>query len=230
MILNFLRNIKKSLVGLLKFRTSKISIDPKMSIEQQRVLPWIRDNGDRTHRLQYDLSEKDIVIDLGGYEGQWASDIFSMYCCQIYIFEPVPEYAKNIQKRFQKNKHMKIYQFGLASDNINTKISVTGDSSSSYKPNENMIDIQLVKASDFLEENRIYFINLLKINIEGGEYDLLEHMISTNLISKVQNIQIQFHDFFPDAKDRMKELQNQLAHTHKLTYQYEFVWENWVLR
>lgn len=230
MILNFLRNIKKSLVGLLKFRTSKISIDPKMPIEQQRVLPWIRDNGDRTHRLQYDLSEKDIVIDLGGYEGQWASDIFSMYCCQIYIFEPVPEYAKNIQKRFAKNKHMKIYQFGLASDNINTKISVTGDSSSSYKPSDEMIDVKLIKCSDFFEENKTPFVSLMKINIEGGEYDLLEHMISSNLISNIQNIQIQFHDFFPDAKNRMRQIQTHLARTHKLTYQYEFVWENWLLK
>lgn len=230
MIAKFKKVIRFSIDTVLRL-TRKNSIEnAQLTPQQIRVLPWIRDNGDKTHRLQYNLSEQDIVIDLGGYEGQWASDIFSMYCCQIYIFEPVPEYAENIKKRFAKNKYINIYEFGLASNNINTRISVTGDSSSSYKAGDLMIDIQLTKASDFFENNHISYVSLLKINIEGGEYDLLEHMISTNLISKIQNIQIQFHDFFPDAKDRMKEIQNQLAHTHKLTYQYEFVWENWVLR
>jgi FkbM family methyltransferase len=215
---------------LLKSVKSDSCDELHLSIEQQRVLPWIKDNGDKTHRLNYDLSDESLVIDLGGYEGQWASDIFSMYCCKVYIFELVPDYANNIKNRFAKNKHIKVYPFGLASNNITTKISVTGDSSSSYKPSGEMIDVQLMSASDFFEDNNISFVNLMKINIEGGEYDVVEHLISTNLITKIQNIQIQFHDFFPDAKDRMREIQSHLAITHKLTYQYEFVWENWVLR
>ena len=230
MIAKFRKITRFIIDATLRLVGAKYIRSGQLTPQEIRVQPWIRDNGDRTHRLQYDLSEQDIVIDLGGYEGQWASDIFSMYCCQIYIFEPVPEYAKNIQKRFAKNKHIKIYQFGLASENIKTRISVTGDSSSSYKSGDNMVDIQLMKASDFLESNKTHFINLLKINIEGGEYDLLEHLILTNLISKIQNIQIQFHDFFPDAKERMNKIQESLARTHKLTYQYEFVWENWILR
>ena len=197
---------------------------------RQRVLPWVRDDGDKTHRLNYDLSDESLVIDLGGYEGQWASDIFSMYCCKVYIFEPVPVYVNNIKRRFVKNENIIVYPFGLASNNLTTKISVTGDSSSSYKPSGEMIDVQLMSASDFFEGKNITFVNLMKINIEGGEYDLLEHLISTNLIKKIQNIQIQFHDFFPDGKNRMSEIQSHLALTHKLTYQYEFVWENWVLR
>jgi hypothetical protein len=32
------------------------------------------------------------------------------------------------------------------------------------------------------------------------------------------------------AFDRMRAIQEQLAITHQLTYQYEFVWENWRLK
>lgn len=202
----------------------------QLTPQEERVLPWIRDNGDKTHRLNYDLSDESLVIDLGGFEGQWASDIFSMYCCKVYIFELVPDYVNNIKSRFLKNGNIIVHAFGLASNNTTTKISVTGDSSSSYKPSGDMIDVQLISARDFFEENNISLVNLMKINIEGGEYDLLEYLISTNLINKIQNIQIQFHDFFPDAKERMNKIQELLARTHKLTYQYEFVWENWVLR
>ena len=67
----------------------------------------------------------------------------------------------------------------------------------------------------------------MKINIEGAEYDLLEHLIDTGLISNIHNIQVQFHDFVSNAEQRMIMLQKELEKTHGLTYQYPFVWENW---
>jgi len=33
----------------------------------------------------------------------------------------------------------------------------------------------------------------------------------------------------PDAKARVQNIRRQLERTHRLTYQYDFVWENWRL-
>ena len=46
----------------------------------------------------------------------------------------------------------------------------------------------------------------------------------------IANIQVQFHDFVLDAESRMKSIQADLRKTHELTYQYDFVWENWKLK
>jgi hypothetical protein len=46
-------------------------------------------------------------------------------------------------------------------------------------------------------------------------------------VRQIENIQVQFHDFVPDAEGRMQRIQEKLAQTHELTYQYLFVWENW---
>lgn len=70
-------------------------------------------------------------------------------------------------------------------------------------------------------------INLLKINIEGGEYDLLEHIIQHNLQEKIENIQVQFHKNIDDSECRRKNIQQLLKKTHVLTYNYDFIWENW---
>lgn len=67
----------------------------------------------------------------------------------------------------------------------------------------------------------------MKINIEGGEYELIEHFIESEFVKEIRDIQVQFHDFIPDAGVRMKKIQEELKNTHFLTYQYEFVWENW---
>ena len=69
------------------------------SPREKMVALWFRDCGDQTKRLDYDLDENSVVFDLGGYEGQWASDIFSRYCCTVYVFEPVKPYYDFIKSK-----------------------------------------------------------------------------------------------------------------------------------
>lgn len=205
-----------------------LSVSP--SVQRLRVIPWFKDNGDKTHRLNYDLNENSLVFDLGGYEGQWANDIFGKFVCNIYVFEPYIKFALNIKERFEKNSKIKVYQFGLASETKKTNFFISADGSSIFEKSENQTEVQFIRALDFMNENNITKIDLMKMNIEGGEYDLLEHLIETGFISKTDNIQVQFHDFIPDAENRMKNIQKDLSKTHYLTYQYEFVWENWKLK
>jgi len=191
-------------------------------------LKWRQDRGDKTHRLDYDLNENSVVFDLGGYEGQWSSDIFSRYCCNIYIFEPVTDFADLILKRFKKNPKIRIFHFGLAERTHQEIISVNNDASSIFsKKTGKYEEITLIRASEFIKQNSINHIDLMKINIEGGEYHLLEHLIESGLISTIDNIQVQFHEFIPDAEKRMEKIQNEMIKTHYLTYQYKFVFENW---
>ena len=192
---------------------------------------WVKDSGDKTHRLNYGLNQKSIVFDLGGYEGQWASDIFSKYQCTIFIFEPYSIYADNIKKRFELNPCIHLFPFGLSSSNSSSELYISDDASSIYKrATGSSVSIKLVSFTDFVNENKISQIDLIKINIEGGEYDILENLIARGWIKNIKNIQVQFHDFVPDAYQRMKAIQGALEKTHQLTYQYEFIWENWQLK
>lgn len=198
-----------------------------MNTEQKRSLPWFAANGDKTLRLDYDLTNNSIVFDLGGYEGQWASDVFARYCCKIHIFEPVEEFVRNIEKRFSRNNSIVAHHFGLSDETKKSIISVAEYGSSTFKKGERSQEIFFVKAVNFMLEHEITHIDLMKINIEGGEYDLLDHLIETGFINNIDNIQVQFHDFVPDAEQRMRNIQERLQETHHLTYQYPFVWENW---
>ena len=195
------------------------------------LVHWASVQGDKTLRLFYEeLDEESTVLDLGGYEGQWASDIYAMYRCRIHVFEPVDEFAENIRLRFVNNPDIFVYRFGLSDCNQVLMLSKDKDSSSVYKIGKSQIKIYTIKALDFFEENKIELVDLMKINIEGAEYDLLDHLIITGLVKKIKNIQIQFHSFVPNANRRMKDIQECLSETHELTYQYRFVWENWVLK
>ena len=80
---------------------------------------------------------------------------------------------------------------------------------------------------EWMQLFNIVEIALLKINIEGGEYDLLDELIASGIIGRIRNIQVQFHDFIEESDDRMAEITNRLSATHKTTFSYRYVWDNW---
>ena len=190
---------------------------------------WVYDRGDQNLRYTYNLDSDSIVFDLGGYRGDFASKIYEKYGSKIYIFEPVDEYFKHIDKRFLGNKNIKVYNFGLSSVNKKTNISLNDNGSSVYgaSSSSELEPIELRNISDFITENDIRKIDLMKINIEGGEFDVLPELIKTDQINMVTNLQVQFHKFVDQAKLKRREIRKQLRSTHKLTFDYYFIWENW---
>lgn len=223
--------IRKFIIKVLIKAANLLSNNEKfISSKNLRVIPWLRDNGDNTHSLIHFLKEDSIVFDLGGYMGDWSKEIYKRYKCNIHIFEPVSKFYLHIKENLKSGK-ICINQFGLAERTYETDIFISNEASSLYnnysKQKEN---IQLIDFMEYINERQINKIDLLKINIEGAEYDLLEYIIQNNYVLKIKNIQVQFHDFFPDSEKRMKHIQSELNKTHKLTYQYPFIWENWQLR
>ena len=197
---------------------------------EKNVKSWFADEGDLQHRLNYnELDSGSVVFDLGGYKGQWTSDIYSKYLCKIYVFEPVDQFYKIISGRFKKNPAIEVFNYGLGPVEKEEIIHVSKDSSSIHRSVGATEKISIKDMRSFLSEHQITKIDLLKINIEGGEYDLLEYIISTGVIDRITNVQVQFHNFIPDAASRMEAIQNQLSVTHNRTFYYRFVWENWKL-
>ena len=192
---------------------------------------WEDTNEKLDYRYNYpDLQESSLVYDLGGFRGQWSSDMYAKYRCKIEIFEPHPEFFKKIENRFSKNEDIIVHSFGLASTDSAIDLNVDGDATSSFKKGKTTVRGKLRNIGDFLAKKSVDKIDLMKINIEGGEYDLLENLIDTGLIEKVKRLQIQFHHFIPEAEERMLKIQESLETTHKVTYQFIFLWEDWKLK
>lgn len=220
--------IKKAIKILINYNDKKTTLSPNDIIQHNRVQPWFAIKGDETLRLDYDLNSDSLVFDVGGYKGEFATEILCKYDSNIYVFEPIKDFFGIIKNKFLKNKKVKPFNFGLSGENSSLQISLSDNSSSIYLNGERTEKIELKSIVEFLKAHNIKEVDLIKINIEGGEYELLESLIANDFINTFKNIQVQFHDFLIEgAKERMNEIQKNLAKTHKLTYQYEFVWENW---
>jgi len=188
---------------------------------------WFGDNGDKTHRLNYELNEDSVVFDLGGFEGGWSADIVEKFNCNVYIFEPVQVYYEKIVDRFKSNSKVRAFNIGLCNKNELVDIFYNGDSSSMIFKTSTVEKIQIKNICDFLDDIKINKIDLIKINIEGAEFDLLDEIINRGYQDKFDNIQVQFHKMFDDCYERRDAIRKKLSETHHLTYDYTFVWENW---
>lgn len=198
--------------------------------EEEIQQKWLSAQGDRTFRLNYDLNAASLVVDAGGYQGEWSANIFNKYHCKVYIFEPVFEFYHNIEMRFLNTPKIKVFNYGLAGRNRTEVIAVCADSSSIFRDSDRQVPIKLIDSVEFFDWLGLDVIDLIKINIEGGEYELLDHLLKTGFIKKIKNIQVQFHQFVKDARARSATIQHHLSKTHYLTYQFPFVWENWLIK
>lgn len=193
--------------------------------EECRVLPWYKKDGDKNLRIDYALDSSSVVYDVGGYHGDWAEDIHKKYGATIEVFEPVERFVKLLQKKFTGNDKIHIYPYGLSDKNETATISLEEASSSLFKTKGSSEKIKLVAAHTIIGPNDK--IDLMKMNIEAGEYALLEDLIKHDLVKNITDIQIQFHVFIDNADSRRKKLQSELSKTHELTYSYRYIWENW---
>lgn len=211
-------------INKLSYRLQR-SLNPN---EQQKLYnEWFAARGDKTLRFQYELTHDSLVFDVGGYKGQWAAEIYERFGCRVFVFEPVKKYAQEIQKRFEGVPRVKVFPYGLGASNRTDTISIDDDASSLFRKAEDAEEIGIRNVVDFLEAENVRDINLIKINIEGGEYELLESLLQSGACENIKDLQVRFHNVFPEAEARMTAIQDALSVSHDLTWQYRFIWENW---
>lgn len=206
--------------------------DPNFAIQARRVKKWYDDPGHEQRRFTYALDGNSVVFDLGGYKGEFAKDIYCRYGCRVFIFEPVKKFYEHIKTEFSNNKNINVFQFGLGPGDFLTEISLDENASSIFTHGDGRQEkISIKSFNNFIEEQGISRIDLMKVNIEGGEYDLIESILAAGNAGKIVNLQVQFHDFIiENAANRMHAIYKQLEQTHELTWHYEFVWDNWKLK
>jgi FkbM family methyltransferase len=190
---------------------------------------WVRDRGDEKARLDYDLNDQSVVFDVGGYEGAWSQAIHSRFKSRIYIFEPIARFYKHISDQFKNFSNIDVYCYGLSNQNEKTSISINNDASSLFADGVVHETVCIRDIAEVVQELNVNQIDLMKINIEGAEYPLLDRLIETGDIEKIRDIQVQFHLFVPHARRHYAAIAKNLKKTHTLTWRYPFVWENWSL-
>ncbi len=185
--------------------------------------------------LLYDLpvSTGSLVIDAGGYEGEWTAKMIVRYGCRSEIYEPFPHYADHCKSLYANNAMVCVHAAALGGSARITKFSFAANGTSEFRRGTRDAEIIEAPVDDIslvLDALGGEPIACLKLNIEGGEYEVLERLISTNQITRCNSLLIQFHPQPEGWEPRLKNIVAHLRATHERKWYYPMVWEKWVKR
>lgn len=145
------------------------------------------------------LQDSDVVtiFDLGANRGDTVQIYLELFPkCIVHAFEPFPGSFEMLAQRFAGNKRVILNMSAIASEektaqmfvnyNVDTnsllKPMVTGLSSDKSAKNINSIDITTITIEQYCIKNKIEKIDILKMDIQGGEYAALQGGV--NLINE----------------------------------------------
>lgn len=186
-------------------------------------------------RYDYPMTPDSLVLDCGGYEGNFARLINEKYGCRVVIFEPVKAFFKQCRTMFDTEHPMNIEvrHEGVGAWERDTEFHIHGDGTGLHTdtvfPKEKLEreKVHIIRLSEWIGEKRI---DLLKLNIEGMEFETIADLITTGRIRQVVNLQVQFHRIRNSDEQLHSIMRNELLHTHRLTHDFPFCWELFTLR
>ncbi len=205
----------------------RILTDPAYRSFRREIKRFRRDKGRGTPGRYDGLPPDAIAFDLGGYKGEWTAHMRAAYDCSVHVFEPHPSFATAIAARFHDDPKVVAHDCAMGATNGVMRLSDSADASSAFATGGPSVDGKVRAARDVLAEIGSADVDVCKINIEGGEYEILPHLIDTGLIRRFVTLTIQFHDFSPGDPQRRAQIREGLARTHDCAWCYDFVWEEW---
>ena len=148
--------------------------------------------------------DKVVVFDLGTNLGSFVDKIvktFGKNNLQLHLFEPQDQLHEILLKKFSNIGI--INKFGIGKENGLYKFYINSiNSQSSFLNNHNIGEIvseemvEVKRLDNYIEENEIAKIDILKIDIEGKEHDALISMgkYLEEKIAKYIKIEMNFND------------------------------------
>jgi hypothetical protein len=86
--------------------------------------------------------------------------------------------------------------------------------------------VPAIDFAQFIQESS-QEIALVEMNIEGGEYAVIPHLIATGQINNIRILLIQFHMYSLNEEYLRSQVRERLSLTHTLVFSYDWVWEKW---
>lgn len=174
------------------------------------------------------LTSESVCIDAGAHEGHWSYEIYQRYKCRIVALEPIPEYVAKTHKRLDGTGAV-VIPVALGGWTRLESFGVHGAMSGAFSNGTPQI-VSMAGIVDLLKLLKIGEVDLLKLNIEGGEFEVLETIMGLFEFFRFKNIVVQPHTCVPDYERRWKAIQEGLAGTHTCLFAEPWCWEGWSLK
>lgn len=138
----------------------------------------------------YEVQPGDVVVDLGACVGMMSAHALDKGASKVYMVEGNRELLKtaisNVSEYMMNEPDPKVYPVNC----------IIGSSNGVYKTHEDKLgldEIDHMTFKEFIDVYDIPYIDYLKIDIEGSEYDILNEENRWYLMNNVKHMAIEIH-------------------------------------
>ena len=181
-------------------------------------------------RHAYNLNRDSVCVDAGAFHGGWAATMSEKYGCIVLGFEPIKSFFEIASKNAAHVPRVTLFNCGLGGSFRHETFSVQNDSTGVFAGSEVKERVPILPLVPHLRQVHRGTFDVLKLNIEGMEYEVMEHIIAENALTMFRNYQTQFHTCAPDYQKRYEAIAAALSQTHELQWREPFVWEGWAIK
>ena len=151
------------------------------------------------------LKSWECVVDLGANVGLFSSCV-SERACKVFSYEPFPGNREHLEKNCQTRENVTVIHKAVAGKpgTIRLFIPESKGCTGSYSSfpdlrvtTESYQEVPSITLNQVFSDNKIYRCDLLKIDIEGQEYEVL-HSTDDEVLSRTIRIHGEYHNVEPD--------------------------------
>lgn len=151
--------------------------------------------------IQKCLDRDIIVYSFGlGEDIQFEKDVSKRHDCVVYAFDPTPKSLNYVKNTLSENSSIKVYPYALSDKNCTLDFFlpknpnyVSGSLTKSPGTSDSKIEVEAHSIQFLMEKFGHTEIDVLKMDIEGAEYDVLESLIDSGTINNIGQICVEFH-------------------------------------
>lgn len=170
-------------------------------------------------RYDYPLDAESVVFDCGAYEGDFARAIAHRYGCRVFAFEPCRRFFEIARATVKAFPNVVVYNFAVGGSTRDAELAVRGDSTSLHSKSHETQTVRVFALGQLLGiVDSPPVVDLMKLNVEGAEYEILEHAIEAGILTRFKNIQVQWHGNVEYPASRRAKIVDELLKTHDHTW------------
>lgn len=151
------------------------------------------------------------ILDVGSFYGN-ASYYFSPFAKTIYAFEPTAESFEvlNFQLDFNEITNVKPYQMAVSNTDGEATFfhqagNKTMNSLTPANPSQDTEKVQTIRLDTFFEQEGIEHVDLVKLDVEGMEYDIICGDGFANVADKIDLVTGEIHSWANRHPNQLKE-------------------------
>lgn len=197
---NFATKIRK----LIKFFSGRYS---HIKVANNSNKEWFGNDYGGFYLCPDHLNSNSIVCSFGiGQDISFDSGVIEKFDCNIFAFDPTPKSISWLKNNELLPKKFKYFQYGLGlkSEIVEFYLPknpshVSGSFIKQSNVDDNQVEFLEMKSwNDIVEDLDFDKIDVLKLDIEGSEYEVIESILSSGIY--IKQILIEFHDRMFDTK------------------------------